>query len=159
MASHSSEQNQNKQGMPEPFGELMRSMNGFLQEQPFRSFVQSIDDFFKTPFPPVRGFQVDLAESNKEFLITAKLPGVKREQIQLNVLGNHLTISIDNQQIELEQDEKDQVFARKQFQQRTSRTIILPQPINEKKIKASYRDGLLQIRIPQDSGKIINIDD
>ena len=37
---------------PEPFGELMKSMNDFFNEKPIKGFLQSIDDFFKSPFPP-----------------------------------------------------------------------------------------------------------
>ena len=36
------------------------------------------------------------------------------------------------------------------LRQKSSRTISLPHTINEKKVKASYRDGLLKIRIPQE---------
>lgn len=157
MSSHPSEQNQNKKGAPEPFGEVMKSMNHFFQEPPIRGFLQSIDDFFNTPFPLSSGFHVELAETNKEFLITAQLPGIKKEQIQINVQGQQLTIAIENHRIDLEEDEKNQVIQRKQLQQHSSRTIFLPQPINEKKIAAVYRDGVLQIRIPQEKGKIIDI--
>lgn len=159
MMSHPSEQNQNKKGIPEPFGEFMKSVNHFLHEQPVRSFLQTIDEFFKIPFPSFPSFHVDLTEDNNEYLITAKLPGVKREQIQLNVLGNHLTISVDHHQVELEEDDINQIYRHKQFQQRSSRTIALPRPINEREVKATYRDGLLQIRIPQNKGKVINIDE
>lgn len=152
-----SEQNHNNK--QEPFGDFIRSMQGFFNEKPVRGFLQQIDDFFKTPFPLGTDFMVETKETGKEYIVTAELPGVKREQIQLNIQGNLLTISIDNQQLELEEDEINQVFKRKQLRQLSSRTISLPQAINEKTIKATYRDGLLQIRIPQNKGKIINIEE
>jgi HSP20 family protein len=149
----------NKNNKPEPFGELMKSMNSLFNEMPIRGFLQSIDEFFKSPFPPVSSFPVETTEKGNEYLISAELPGVKKEQIHLNVAGNYLTITVENNVLETEEDDKNQIFTRRFSKQQSSRTISLPQPINEKKIKASYRDGLLQIRIPQEKGKIIPLDD
>jgi HSP20 family protein len=149
----------NKNKPEQPFGELIKSMQSFFNEKPIRGFLQSVDDFFKTPFPQGFGFPVDTTDNGNEYIVSAELPGVKRDQIQLNIQGHLLTISINNQQIELEEDEIHQVFKQKQFRQYSSRTIALPHVIDEKKIKAFYRDGLLQIRIPQEKGTIIDIED
>lgn len=149
----------NKNNKPEPFGELMKTMNDFFNEKPIRGFLQSIDEFFKSPFPPISAFPVETIETGNEYLISAELPGVKKEQIRLNIVGNYLTITVENNVLETEEDEKKQVYRRRMSKQHTSRTVSLPQPINEKRIKASYRDGLLQIRIPQEKGKSIPLDD
>jgi HSP20 family protein len=151
--------NDNRNKLEPPFGELIKSMQNFFNEKPIRGFLQSMDDFFKTPFPQGLGFPVDTTDNGKEYIVSAELPGIKREQIQLNIQGHLLTISINNQQIELEEDEINQVFKQKQFRQYSSRTITLPQAIDEKKIKAYYRDGLLQIRIPLERGIIIDLED
>jgi HSP20 family protein len=148
-----------KKKVEPPFGELLKSMQNFFNEKPIRGFLQQMDDFFKTPFPPGIGFPVDTADNGKEYIVSAELPGIKREQIQLNIHGHLLTISVNDQQVELEEDEINQVYKQKQFRQYSSRTIALPQAINEKKIKAYYRDGLLQIHIPQEKGKIIDIEE
>lgn len=148
-----------KKVTPEPFRDLVKSMNDFFTEKPVRGFLQSIDDFFKTPFPVGSGFPVERVETGKEHIITAELPGVKREQIHLNITGNYLTISIENNELETEEDDHNQIYRRKFFRQQSARTISFPHAINEKQVKASYRDGLLQIRIPQEKGKIIEIDD
>jgi HSP20 family molecular chaperone IbpA len=151
--------NQNNKNKPEPFGDFRKKMNDFFNEKPIKGFLQSIDDFFNNPFPPGFGFPVETVDNGKEYIVSAELPGIKREQIQLNIQGNLLTITVDNQQLELEEDEINQVFKQKQFRQYSSRTIALPQTINEKKIKASYRDGLLQIHIPRERGRNIHIED
>lgn len=148
-----------KQKFEQPFGELLNSMQNFFNEKPIRGFIQQMDDFFKTPFLPGFGFPVDTVDNGKEYIVSAELPGIKREQIQLNIQGHLLTISVNNQQLELEEDEANQVYKQKQFQTYSARTIALPQAINEKKIKAYYRDGLLQIRIPQEKGRIIDIEE
>ncbi|WHY84407.1 Hsp20/alpha crystallin family protein [Neobacillus novalis] len=153
------EKNNPKKPLPEPFRDLVKSMNDFFTDKPVRGFLQSIDDFFNTPFPAAAGFPVNSVETGKEHIITAELPGVKREQIHLNITGNYLTISVENNELETEEDDHNQVYRRKFMRQQSSRTISLPHAINEKKVKASYRDGLLQIRIPQEKGKIIEIEE
>ncbi|MEH7108585.1 MULTISPECIES: Hsp20/alpha crystallin family protein [Bacillaceae] len=153
------DKNNSKKPIPDPFGELVKSMNNFFSEKPIKGFLQSIDDLFKTPFPFEGGFVAETVESGNEYIVTAELPGVKREQIHLNITGNYLTISVENKELETAEDQNRQFYSRRFVQQRSSRTISLPQAINEKKIKASYRDGLLQIRIPREQGKIIEIDE
>ncbi|WML47731.1 Hsp20/alpha crystallin family protein [Neobacillus sp. PS3-34] len=148
-----------KKAKAEPFGDLMKTMNDFFQEKPVKGFLQTIDDFFRTPFPSTPSFHVETLESPKEIIINAELPGVKKEQIQIDIRGNYLNISVDQSELILEEDEVNQTYRKKQFRQKSSRTIALPQPINEKNIKASYRDGLLQIRLPRVKGKTINIEE
>lgn len=153
------DKNNSKKPIPEPFSDFMRSMNDFFNEKPIRGFLQSIDDFFKTPFPFDAGFPVETSETANEYIVTAELAGVKREQIHLNITGNYLTISVENRELETAENENSQVYRRRFVRQQSSRTISLPHAINEKRIRASYRDGLLQIRIPREQGKIIEIED
>jgi HSP20 family protein len=159
MSMPPNDKNNLKNKKNEPFGELLKSMNDFFNEKPIRGFLQSMDEFFNTPFPPVSAFHVETVETGNEYIISAELPGVKKEQIHLNIIGNQITISVENNVLETEEDDKNQIFRRKFSRLQSSRTISLPQPINEEKIKASYRDGLLQIRIPQVKGKIIQLED
>lgn len=141
----------------EPFGDFIRSMNTFFHEKPVKGLLESIDEFFKNPFPNL-SFPVDVVETNKEFIITAELPGIKRDQIQIDTIGNQLTISINNTEEISEEDDINHVYRRSHSIQRSSRTINLPVPIIEKQVKATYKDGLLQIRIPRRSGKSISIE-
>lgn len=155
------DKNHEKKPVSEPFSHLMKSMNDFFMEKPIRGFLQSIDDFFKTPFPfdTSGGFHVETVERENEYLVSAELPGVKRDQIHLNITGNYLTISVENKELETSEDERNQIYQRRFVRQQTARTISLPHMINDRKINASYRDGLLQIRIPREKGKIIEIDE
>lgn len=155
----SNRRDENSHKKDEPFGELVKSMNHFFNEQPVRGFLQTMDDFFKNPFPSVPSFQIETLETEKDLLVTAELPGIKKEQIHLDILGNRLTITIADNTDHIENDENHQVYKKNQSMQYASRTITLPQPINEKKVKAHYRDGLLQISIPYIKGKKINIED
>ncbi|MEH7176638.1 Hsp20/alpha crystallin family protein [Neobacillus vireti] len=151
-------QNNNNKEKPENFRDLLRTMNDFIHEKPVKGFLKSIDEFFNSPFP-AGAFPVQVRETADEYIISAELPGVKKEQIQLNILPNQVNISIENQEIETKEDLNNHLFQKRVSQQRLSRTIPLPIVINEKMVKASYRDGLLNIRIPIIRGKTINIED
>ncbi len=154
-----SEKENNKKPIQEPFRELVKTMNDFFTEKPIRGFLQSIDEFFKSPFPFESGFHVDTIETGNEYIISAELPGVKKEQIHLNITGNYVTISVENQELETQENNQTHVYRSKFVRKQSSRTISLPHAINEKKVKASYRDGLLQIRIPQEKGNVIEIEE
>jgi HSP20 family protein len=141
----------------EPFGELMKSMNAFFTERPIKGILENIDEFFKNPFSNL-SFPVELVESKTEYIVTAELPGIQKNQIQIDTIGNQLTISINNHEELTENDEINHVYRRRHSIQKSSRSITLPVPINEKQVKATYKDGLLQIRIPRKSGKSIEIE-
>ncbi|MFS0636237.1 Hsp20/alpha crystallin family protein [Mesobacillus foraminis] len=142
----------------EPFGDLLKSVHQFFQERPVKGVLQSIDDFFKQPFPHA-SFPVDIRDAGDKQIITAALPGVKKEQISLNILGNSLTISVQNQDILTEEDDQKKTFRRFGSYQSASRMVTLPHSIDEKQVKASYRDGLLEITIPKIQGKKIDLID
>lgn len=153
-----SDQNNEKKYKPEQFRDFFRNMNDFIHEKPVKGFLQSIDEFFNSPFPS-GAFPVEVRETEDEYIVTAELPGVKKEQIRLNILPNHLSITIENKELETKETLNNHFFHKRVSQQRFSRTIPLPVIINEQMVKASYRDGLLTIKIPLVRGKTINIED
>ncbi|KAB2338280.1 Hsp20/alpha crystallin family protein [Cytobacillus depressus] len=149
---------ENKKGKNDQFGELVKSMNQFFHDKPVKGFLQTMDEFFRAPFPFQSAFPVEVRESKDEHIITAQLPGVKREQIQLDILDNYVTITVQSHELFTEEDDHQRPVRRRQSMQRSSRTIPLPQPIAENKVKASYQNGLLQIRVPKQKGKKILIE-
>ncbi|WP_251635183.1 Hsp20/alpha crystallin family protein [Neobacillus niacini] len=153
-----SDQNNNKKLKPEQFRDFFRTMNDFIHEKPVKGVLQSIDEFFSSPFPG-GAFPIQVRESEDKYIITAELPGVKKEQIRLNILPNQLTISIENNESETTEGLNNHFFQKRISHERLSRTIPLPVVINEKMVKASYRDGLLTITVPMLRGKTINIED
>ncbi|MGW8788386.1 Hsp20/alpha crystallin family protein, partial [Heyndrickxia sporothermodurans] len=68
----------------EPFQDLFRSINELFQERPVKGVLQSIDDFFTSPFP-LSGFPVEFSDSGDNYIITAKLSGIKKEQIDIDI--------------------------------------------------------------------------
>ena len=143
----------------DPFNELMKPLDAFFNETPIKGFLQSIDDLFETSFPTFQpSFQVKTSETDSEYIVSAQLPGVNKEQIEIDLMDRYITITVQSQEEIIEEDENQKTFRKQQSLQRLIRTIPFPQPINEKQVKASYENGLLQITVPKIKGKQIYLD-
>ncbi|MCA1063140.1 Hsp20/alpha crystallin family protein [Rossellomorea sp. AcN35-11] len=140
------------------FGDLMHSMNEFFHERPMKGMLQSIDEFFTSSSNPFGSFPVDLTETDHHYVVTAELPGVKKEQIHLEVFPQFMTISVTNKEEFSEENEQNQVIRRKQSMKKSTRTIPFPRMVNEKNVKASHKDGLLTVKVMKETGKRISID-
>ncbi|UII57944.1 Hsp20 family protein [Cytobacillus spongiae] len=149
---------QQKRNRNEPFGEIMKSMNHFFNERPVKGLLQNIDDFFQSPFPATPSFRVNHVEKDHEHIITAELPGIKKDQIHIDILNHTLSITVQHQESVFEEDQAQKMYRKQQHIQKMSRSIMLSHPIPEKQVKASYRDGLLQIKVPKPKGKTVIID-
>lgn len=141
----------------EPIGEIIRSVNDLFQEKPVKGLLQTMDEFFRSPFP-LPPLEAELNESEKEYVIRVELPGVKKEQINIDIVGNEIVISIQNEKLSEKEDISKQVVRRRHSRQRGSRSFSFPFTINEKYVNAKYNDGLLLIRIKKQKGKNVLIE-
>lgn len=141
---------------PEPINHLMKAMNDFFEHRPVKGFLESIDELFITsPFSP--SLPVELSETDTKYVIKAKLPGVKKEQIEIDVLQQFVTISVKHRETITTENEKQEVIQHKDTMKKTSRTVPLTKAIDTKNVKASYENGLLTIYINKLKGKKIDI--
>ena len=91
---------------------------------------------------------VDIEESDKEYLIKAELPGMKKEDVKLNVEGGTLSISGERK---AEKEEKDKKYHRVERSYGAFlRTFTLPQGALVEKISAEFKDGVLMVHLPKD---------
>ncbi len=114
-------------------------------------FYNVIDDFFNDSFFPLRTlrndtFKVDIKETDKDYFIEAELPGVKKEEIQLDYKDDRLIISVQRKE-EINQD-KDNYIHRERRMASMQRSIYL-RDINEEAIEAKLEEGVLKISIPK----------
>lgn len=133
-----------------------KSMNQLMHEKPVRGVLQSIDDFFRHPYP-ISTFNVGVQETKNEYIVTAELPGVKREEISIDLINNSLTIQVNKTNLSTEINDIEKSERHMASTKQLSRTIPFAHPINERKSRASYRDGLLEIKITKKQGKKIDI--
>jgi HSP20 family protein len=92
---------------------------------------------------------VDVFEEGNELVVKAELAGIKREDIKVEFAGNTLTLSGEKRGEE--KVERKDFYRVEQSYGSFSRTLDLPEGINIDKVKATYRDGLLEIRIPRNA--------
>ena len=91
--------------------------------------------------------RVDIAETDKEFTIKAEIPDVKKEDVKISVENGVLSIKGERKQ---EKEEKDKKFHRvERFYGTFTRSFSLPDNVDENKIEAAFKDGVLNLQIPK----------
>ena len=88
---------------------------------------------------------VDVIELPEEILVQIDLPGVSAESVELNLVGNMLTVTATRQRQEFSGDSR--AHLRERFVGRYQRSIPLPAAVNDDAIKAETRDGLLTVTL------------
>ena len=97
--------------------------------------------------PAIRGeFRVDVRELEDEVIVVADLPGVEKEDVTVSLI-NPITLEISSEKkLESEEKEKD-FFVRERFSGSMKRMVILPREVTEERAKASFKNGVLEIRL------------
>lgn len=90
---------------------------------------------------------VNIIESKEDYRIEVAAPGLNKEDFKIHLENNVLTVSSEKEE---QQEEKDEKVMRKEFSYYSfSRSFTLPQTVNPDKIRASHKDGILQVVIPK----------
>ncbi|MGM0365688.1 MAG: Hsp20/alpha crystallin family protein [Actinomycetota bacterium] len=95
--------------------------------------------------------EVDIRETDKEISIKADLPGMKLEDVDVSVDENQLIIKGERKQ-EKKEEEKDYVRVERSYGS-FYRSFNIGVPVKEDQIKASYKDGVLEIVVPKAEAK------
>jgi HSP20 family protein len=129
---------------------------------PFARWRERFEEMFADVWPPflpvlrlpdelaMRIPPLDVYEEGGAFVVKAELPGVKKEEIDIRVAGNALTISGKR--------EKEEKIERKDYRRLEravgafTRTVTLPGEVDLEKVTASYKDGILEVRAPKLEG-------
>ncbi len=93
-------------------------------------------------------FPVEVKDCGEFFEVLAEVPGAKKEEIDLSVDKNNLSIIVNKSSVETKENERI-LFSELRTNSRISRTLHLPQPIDENKIQASLISGFLKIVLPK----------
>lgn len=125
-----------------PFNQLSRIRNEInrIFEDPFS--VLPSTSFFEGWEPAV-----DVYDDKDKITVRAEVPGMKKEDIQISVERN--TVTISGERKEEEKREEGNTFRSERFYGRFQRSITLPQPVDSSKIQATYRDGVLTVVCPK----------
>ena len=123
---------------------------------PFRD----IDDYFERLFDPRRWPMAwplerdyewrpatDIVELDKEFLFKAELPGVKKEDISVELEGGMLKICGERK--EEKEDKTAKMHRVERFQGSFIRSFTVPENVDAKAISADMKEGVLQVHLPK----------
>jgi HSP20 family protein len=117
-------------------------------------FDRSLEDWMRFPFHQglgawmaEGGIRVDEYRENGTLVIKAELPGIDPEKdVELSVANGLLHIEAERRE---EEKTEEKGYTRRELRYGSfARTLPLPDGVSEADIKASYRDGILEIRVP-----------
>jgi HSP20 family protein len=133
-------------------------MSYLMRLDPFRGFTRMQREMdrlmrgFLTPVETeeeegIRVPSVDISETDTEIVVKAELPGIKKEELEIEVLPETLSLSAE---VEREREEEGRIFRRRErVWGRFEREIPLPVEVKPDAANAKLENGLLEIRLPK----------
>ncbi len=130
----------------------------------FAEFERMLEDFWCRPFPsffspfpslfrPLRGDvfgggpALDVYENEDHVVVKAEIPGLTKKDVQVKITGTSLTLTGEKKKEE-EVKEDDYSYSERSYG-KFSRTLSLPCEVQSDKGKATFKDGVLEVRIPK----------
>ncbi len=92
---------------------------------------------------------VDMRENNDEYIIAIELPGVNKEDIEVNLTGNFLEIKAQKKQEKKKEDREKGIYGFARSYAGFYKAIDLPPNADTKSIDANYKEGILKIKVPK----------
>lgn len=92
--------------------------------------------------------KVDLTESNGDYKVKAEIPGVRKEEIQIDIDDNKVSISAEVKKAS-EEKKDDRVIRSERQYGFSSRSLWLDSPVDPSKASAKYENGVLELTLPK----------
>jgi HSP20 family protein len=103
--------------------------------------------WFRTDELEVRAPAIDLYEDKDDIVVKAELPGMDKNNIEVNLTDNTLTIKGEKKK---EEEVKEESYYRSERSYGAFiRTVELPKSVHGEKVKASFKNGILEVRVPK----------
>lgn len=114
----------------------------------FSQFLENLfdEDFFSPLVSARTAFRVDLKETDDAYVVEADLPGVKKEDIKIGLQKNYLIITAQRNEVT---EEKQENYVRQERRHGQLQRSFYVTNINEDKVSAEYKDGVLKITLPK----------
>jgi HSP20 family protein len=122
----------------------------------FDPFSEPFEDVVRRFLKPVRWegdvqplqIKVDVEENDKAYTVKAEIPGVKKEDINVQIEGNQVSISAESKQ-EKDVKENGKVIRSERYYGSLYRSFSLGQDVDQAAANAKYADGILQLTLPK----------
>jgi len=129
-----------------------------VRERLTRQLGDEFDNLFEGFLRPMRWTEepvneglvprMDVVENDNEFVVHAEMPGVKKDDIQITLEDGVLTVDAESKS-ETEEKEGSRIVRQERRYGRYVRSMRLGKEIDEKKVNANYRDGVLELTLPK----------
>ncbi|MGJ0847740.1 Hsp20/alpha crystallin family protein [Tissierella praeacuta] len=138
--------------------------NSSILNTGFEDFYNMLDDFFNNNWSTNKlnsrdSFKIDIQEDDKEYIVEANLPGVKKEEINIELNDGKLKISVKRDET-INEEKKNYVYKESRYCS-MSRSVYLADSKSDG-VKAKLDNGILYITIPKEqkanNTKIIEIE-
>lgn len=127
-------------GKRNPFEELEQ-----LFDRMNRQFEQSAEGMDSGMWG-MKSMSVDIEDREDEFVVTADLPGFDKEDMSVKLADNQLKIKAEREE-HVEEGEEGEYIRRERSQRSTSRSVSLPEPVDEEGVEARYKNGVLTVTL------------
>ncbi len=93
--------------------------------------------------------ELDMYEEEDNFIVKVKAPGFDEKNVEITLEDNTLTVTGKTESEEEEEDKKKKYYKKEIRSQSFTRTVQLPRKVESEKIDASFRNGMLTIKLPK----------
>jgi HSP20 family protein len=144
-------QGQTQQGQGQQGRALQRQSD--LSRNPFALMREMLRDPFGSMMPMASDLSAafEVRETDDAFVFKADVPGIKREDIEINLHGHRLTISGKRDQ-EVEDRSNDRYYTYERSYGSFQRVFTLPEQVDLDQIRSNLQDGVLSVVVPKKAG-------
>ncbi|MDD2393525.1 MAG: Hsp20 family protein [Eubacteriales bacterium] len=129
---------------------------GSLKTTGFDDFYNMLDNFFEDSYSPLRSlsrdtFKLDVQDNETEYLIEAELPGVNKDEINIEINENRLTIGLERKE-EVNEEKKNYIHRERRCT--SMQRCVFLKDAKADDVEAKLDNGILSLKIPKDKEKV-----
>jgi HSP20 family protein len=125
-------------------------MEEFFENFPSRRWMETFEPFgwsWPVDVDYERAFRLDVIDREKELMVRAELPGVEKDDVEVSISGDRLTIEAEREFEE--EDRKEDFYRHEMGYGKLMRTVVLPVEVDIDKIHAELTEGILTVTLPK----------
>ena len=129
---------------------LTRSMEEFFEDFPPRRWMETFGPLgwnWPIGIDYERAFRLDVVDHDEELVVRAELPGVEKDDVKVEIVGDRLMIEAEREFEE--EDEKKDFYRHELGYGKLMRTVSLPVEVNPEGIHAELNEGILTVTLPK----------
>jgi HSP20 family protein len=131
---------------------VRRSPNGVFALRPFFrpfSLLEEVEEMARNAFETSLTPRMDMYEEDKELVIKAEMPGIRKKDLDISLNDDMLTIKAEKKEEKEEGEKGTTHYTRERRFGQYIRSMTLPARVDAENISATLKKGLLEIRLPK----------